>query len=179
MIFARLFARFINWQACHYFRKCEYEYLAKSLYHRKCTNYRQSIFDLWTRVGTSGFSSHALTDRFFTWHIFCTKNVFCTSIVLGRLSFGKIWPVSRDYFSTNTCQVTLWHLCMTCLSDLLSTIPWWLKDNAVHEWICTTNTSRFGLLTYLHYGNTGFGVFKGWIQNQKGFLLKINSNFEN
>ena len=179
MIFARLFARFINWQACHYFRKCEYEYLAKSLYHRKCTNYRQSIFDLWTRVGTSGFSSHALTDRFFTWHIFCTKNVFCTSIVLGRLSFGKIWPVSRDYFSTNTCQVTWWHLCMTCLSDLLSSIPWWLKDNAVHEWICTTNTSRFGLLTYLHYGNTGFGVFKGWIQNQKGFLLKINSNFEN
>ena len=149
------------WQACHCFRKCEYEYLSLC----KCTNYRRSIFDLWTRVTTRGVSSHALRYRFFTWHIFVLKTFFVHQL----LSFGKIWPVSREYFSTNTCQVTLWHLCMTCLSDLLSNMPWWLKDNAVNEWICTAN-SRSGLtyvLTY-HTGRHPLGKIReetGNIQN--------------
>ena len=29
---------------------------------------------------------------------------------------------------------------------------------------------------FLHYGNTGYGVFKGRIKKQKGFWLKINCN---
>ena len=49
----------------------------------------------------------------------------------------------------------------------------------------TLEITRMNIMAYLHYGNTGCGVFKPGIQNQKDFCLKINIpirktlNFEN
>ena len=47
------------------------------------------------------------------------------------------------------------------------------------------SATKTGKILIVYYGNTGCGVFKGGIQNQKGFWLKINCiqmklpNFEN
>ena len=104
-------------------------------------------------------------------HLILKLSHFSSLVTSSDFTYSMKKDKKKRYLSIMQKSVKNWH---TLLISLWFPIRKW--DKWCRHWRKLQNyliMMYYVLLCYVvHYGNTGCGVFKGGIQNQKGFLAK-------
>ena len=103
-----------------------------------------------------------------------------TSKMILKSVFSQLMGNPSDGFNGKTISLSIknfWAEVTIFESARLSLIPHPLNDPTEFGSLGTIHILRH--IQYEGYGNTGCGVFKWEVQNQKGFCLKINILKEN